>query len=173
MFRLKLLSAALLLATASFAASAAERPLEARYGLGETEFRAAHAQMLDQGLRLIDITVAELDGKPMPESMTKGQQLAQLQGKELICFGPQHSFTKFGANQTEICSLLPNIGSVIDEICLIRSMTTDAIARLSRFGRKTMHHSGNSLRRAIRFGSVIDLMCTSSRKVKYVMGRIL
>jgi hypothetical protein len=71
--------------------------------------------------------LAELDGQPMPESMTKGQQLAQLQGAKLMCFGPQHPFAKFGANQTEICSLLPNIGSVIDEISLIRSMTTDAI----------------------------------------------
>ena len=71
--------------------------------------------------------LAEMHGKPMPESFTKGQQLAQLQGKPLLCFGPQHPFSKFGKNQTEICSLLPNIGSVIDDICLIRSMTTDAI----------------------------------------------
>ncbi len=71
--------------------------------------------------------LAEMHGKPMPESMTKGQQLAQLQGKPLNCFGPQHPFAKFGRNQIEICSLFPQIGSVIDEICLIRSMTTDAI----------------------------------------------
>ena len=71
--------------------------------------------------------LAEMHGKPMPESLTKGQQLAQLQGQELKCFGPQHPFTAFGKNQTEICSLFPQIGSVIDEICLIRSMTTDAI----------------------------------------------
>jgi hypothetical protein len=71
--------------------------------------------------------LAEMDGKPMPESMTKGQQLAQLQGKPLNCFGPQHPFQKFGKNGTEICSLFPHFGSVIDEICLIRSMTTDAI----------------------------------------------
>jgi hypothetical protein len=71
--------------------------------------------------------LAEMNGKPMPESMTKGQQIAQLQGSPLICFGPQHPFQKFGKNQTEICSLFPKIGSVIDDICLIRSMTTDAI----------------------------------------------
>jgi hypothetical protein len=71
--------------------------------------------------------LAELDGQPMPESMTKGQQLAQLQGQRLVCFGPQHPFAKFGVNQTEICSLFPHIGSVIDDICLVRSMTTDAI----------------------------------------------
>lgn len=71
--------------------------------------------------------LAEMHGKPMPESFTKGQQLAQLQGKPLMCFGPQHPFAKFGKNQTEICALLPKIGSVLDDICLIRSMTTDAI----------------------------------------------
>ena len=68
-----------------------------------------------------------MDGQPMPESYTKGQQLAQLQGAKLTCFAPQHPFAKFGKNQTEICALFPQIGSVLDEICLIRSMTTDAI----------------------------------------------
>lgn len=71
--------------------------------------------------------LAEMHGKPMPESFTKGQQLAQLQGQPLKCFGPQHPFAKFGKNQTEICALFPHLGSVIDDICLIRSMTTDAI----------------------------------------------
>ncbi len=71
--------------------------------------------------------LAEMHGKPMPESLTKGQQLAQLQGQKLICYGPQHPFAKFGRNQTEICALFPHIGSVLDDVCLIRSMTTDAI----------------------------------------------
>ena len=71
--------------------------------------------------------LAELDGQPMPESLTKGQQLAQLQGRPLICFAPQHPFEKMGPNGTEICSLFPQIGSVLGDICLIRSMTTDAI----------------------------------------------
>ncbi|MCC6232879.1 MAG: DUF1501 domain-containing protein [Verrucomicrobiales bacterium] len=71
--------------------------------------------------------LAEMHGKPMPESLTQGQQLAQLQGQKLVCYGPQLPFAKFGRNQTEICALFPQIGSVIDEICLIRSMTTDAI----------------------------------------------
>ena len=71
--------------------------------------------------------LGEMNGKPMPESFTKGQQLAQLQGAPLICFGPQHPFAKYGKNQTEICSLFPHIGSIMDDICLVRSMTTDAI----------------------------------------------
>jgi hypothetical protein len=71
--------------------------------------------------------LAELDGQPMPESLTKGQQLAQLQGQKLVCFGPQHPFKPMGPNGTHICELFPQIGSVLGDICLIRSMTTDAI----------------------------------------------
>ena len=66
--------------------------------------------------------LAEMHGKPMPESFTKGQQIAQLQGKKLICFGPQYKFEKFGKSGQEICELFPHIGSVADDICIIRSM---------------------------------------------------
>ena len=71
--------------------------------------------------------LAEMHGQPMPESMTKGQQLAQLQGAKLVCFGPQHPFTPMGPAGTEICELFPHIGSVLGDICLVRSMTTEAI----------------------------------------------
>jgi len=71
--------------------------------------------------------LAEMDGQPMPESVTKGQQLAQLQGQKLICQGAQFKFKKFGKNQAELSELLPHLGSVIDDICIVKSMTTDAI----------------------------------------------
>src|SRR5256886_2224416 len=70
--------------------------------------------------------LGEMHGKPMPESMTKGKQLAQLQGKELLCYGPQLKFRKFGKSGAEICELFEHIGSVLDDICIIRSMTTEA-----------------------------------------------
>jgi len=69
----------------------------------------------------------ELDGQPMPESVTAGKQIAQLQGQQLKCFGPQFGFKKFGQNGTEMCELFPQLGAVADEICVIRSMTTEAI----------------------------------------------
>ena len=68
-----------------------------------------------------------MHGKAMPESFTKGQQIAQLQGKPLICFGPQHGFKKFGKSGQEICELFPHIGSVADDICIVRSMWTEQI----------------------------------------------
>jgi hypothetical protein len=71
--------------------------------------------------------LAEMHGKPMPDSFTKGQQIAQLQGKELKCFGPQFEFTKFGQSGQEIASAFPEIGSVADDLCIIRSMHTEQI----------------------------------------------
>src|SRR5712692_5233639 len=71
--------------------------------------------------------LAEMHKKAMLESFTKGQQIAQLQGKELLCFGPQYSFQKFGRSGQEMCELFPHIGGVADEVCIIRSMFTEQI----------------------------------------------
>ncbi|HLH16388.1 MAG TPA: DUF1501 domain-containing protein [Bryobacteraceae bacterium] len=71
--------------------------------------------------------LAAMNGQPMPESLTKGQQIAQLQGKELKCFAPQYGFRKFGKSGQEICELFPHIGSVADDICIVRSMWTEQI----------------------------------------------
>ncbi|MCC7084209.1 MAG: DUF1501 domain-containing protein [Pirellulales bacterium] len=71
--------------------------------------------------------LARQDGKPMPESFTKGQQIAQLQGAKLTCFGPQLKFKKFGDCGMEICELFPQFGTVVDDVCMIRSMTSEAI----------------------------------------------
>src|SRR5438128_5783241 len=40
--------------------------------------------------------LAQMHGQPMPESFTKGQPIAQLQGQKLHCFAPQHAFQKYG-----------------------------------------------------------------------------
>jgi hypothetical protein len=69
----------------------------------------------------------ELDGQGMPESFTKGQQLAQLQGKPLHCFGPQHDFKRYGKSGLEFTELFPHIGNVADNICIVRSMWTEQI----------------------------------------------
>lgn len=83
---------------------------------------ATHLETLDYKPKL-----AEMHGKPMPESLTKGQPIAQLQGKKLTCFAPQHPFKKFGESGQQICEIFPHLGSVADEICIINSMTTEAI----------------------------------------------
>jgi hypothetical protein len=69
----------------------------------------------------------ELHDKPFPESFTKGQQLAQLQGAELKARGSFTNFKKFGQAGTEISELFPHIGSLADDLCVIRSMQTEQI----------------------------------------------
>jgi hypothetical protein len=71
--------------------------------------------------------LAEMNGQPMPESFTKGQQIAQLQNQKLICFGPQFKFKKFGDSGQQISELFPEIGSVGDDVCIIRSMWGEQI----------------------------------------------
>ncbi len=85
---------------------------------------ASHLETLDYKPKL-----REMHGKPMPKSITEGQPIAQLQGKRnnLTCLGPQHDFQKFGKSGQHICNLFPHIGSVADDLAIIRSMTTDAI----------------------------------------------
>ncbi|MEI7920679.1 MAG: DUF1501 domain-containing protein [Planctomycetota bacterium] len=72
--------------------------------------------------------LARLHGQAMPESFTKGQQIAQLQGQQLKCFGPQHTFKKWGKSGQMFSEIWPNLGEkCADDICIVRSLHTDAI----------------------------------------------
>lgn len=82
----------------------------------------SHLETLDYKPRL-----AEMHGEPMPASFTEGQPIAQLQGKELKCFGPQHPFRKFGESGQEMCSLFPYFGQIADQLCIVRSLRTEQI----------------------------------------------
>ena len=82
----------------------------------------SHLETLDYKPKL-----AEMHGKPMPASFTKGQPIAQLQGKELKCFAPQHPFRQFGESGQSICSLFPHFGQIADDMCIVRSLRTEQI----------------------------------------------
>jgi hypothetical protein len=82
----------------------------------------SHLELFDAKPRL-----AQMDGEPMPESFTTGQPIAQLQGRALRCFGPQYPFQRWGRSGQEMSALLPHIGSIADDICLVRSMQTEQI----------------------------------------------
>jgi hypothetical protein len=68
-----------------------------------------------------------LDGQPFPDSFTKGQQLAQLQGAVLKARGPVAEFHKHGETGNEISDLFPNLAGIADDLCIIRSMQTEQI----------------------------------------------
>jgi hypothetical protein len=85
---------------------------------------ASHLETLDYKPKL-----AELGGQPMPKSFTAGKQIAQLQGQrdKLKCMAPQHPFQKHGHCGLEVSSILPHIGSIADDICIVNSLHTDQI----------------------------------------------
>lgn len=72
-------------------------------------------------------TLAKMHGKPMPESVTRGQPIAQLQGAKLNCFGPQWGFKKRGRSGQEMNELFVHLPEVADDLCIVRSMKTEAI----------------------------------------------
>jgi hypothetical protein len=71
--------------------------------------------------------LAEMHGQPMPESFTRGQPIAQLQGAALRCQGPMTAFQRYGACGQIISDFLPWTAKIADKICVIRSMVTEQI----------------------------------------------
>ncbi len=67
------------------------------------------------------------DGHAMPESITAGEQIAQLQGNELKVKGPTFKFSRHGQSGMEISDRFPHIAELADDIAVIRSMYTEQI----------------------------------------------
>ncbi|MCC6489285.1 MAG: DUF1501 domain-containing protein [Candidatus Hydrogenedentes bacterium] len=68
----------------------------------------------------------ELDGQPLPESMTENVRFAFIQKETAVIRGCHRTFTPYGQCGMELSDLLPHIGTCADDIALIRSMHTDA-----------------------------------------------
>lgn len=69
----------------------------------------------------------QLHGQPMPASITAGQPLAQLQGQALTVQGHLAKFQRCGESGQWVSDYLPHQASIIDELCVIRSMVTEQI----------------------------------------------
>lgn len=82
----------------------------------------SHLETFDYKPRL-----AEIDGQVMPESITAGQPIAQLQGQELRALGPMTKFRQHGSSGTYVSDFLPWQAKIVDDICVIKSMQTDQI----------------------------------------------
>jgi hypothetical protein len=71
--------------------------------------------------------LAKLGGQPMPESVTAGQPIAQLQGKELRVLGPLKPFQRYGECGAEVSDYFPLLGGQADKLAIVRSMVTEQI----------------------------------------------
>ena len=66
----------------------------------------------------------KLEGKPLPESVIQGQRYAFIRPDAAV-MGPVYKFAKHGQCGTEISEIMPHLAGVVDDICIIRSLTTD------------------------------------------------
>lgn len=68
-------------------------------------------------------------GEDLPDSIRQGQRLTGMTSgqKSFPVANSIYKFEKYGECGTEMSELLPNIGGIADEICLVRSLFTDAI----------------------------------------------
>lgn len=70
-------------------------------------------------------TLNRLDGEPLPDSLLEKVQFAFLQKETARLMGTPRKFQKYGQCGMEISELLPLLSECVDDIALIRSMTTD------------------------------------------------
>ncbi|MBS1854773.1 MAG: DUF1501 domain-containing protein [Acidobacteria bacterium] len=64
-------------------------------------------------------------GKPLPPEMTKGLRLAFTKPNAAVLASPR-KFTPYGQSGIEFSDYIPHIGSCADDLCMVRSMFTDA-----------------------------------------------
>lgn len=71
----------------------------------------------------------EMQGQELPDSVRQGQRLTGMSGNQatLPLAGSIYKFARHGRNGTWVSELLPRTAAIVDELCIIRSMTTEAI----------------------------------------------
>jgi hypothetical protein len=69
------------------------------------------------------------NGEQLPDSVRQGQRLTGMSGNQssLPLAGAQFGFAQHGRNGTWVSDLLPRTAAVVDELCIVRSMFTEAI----------------------------------------------
>ena len=66
----------------------------------------------------------ELDGRPIPPSVIKGQRYAFIQPDAAV-LAPRFPFQKYGKSGAELSDRLPHLAGVVDDIAIVKSVHTD------------------------------------------------
>jgi uncharacterized protein (DUF1501 family) len=79
----------------------------------------SHLDLFDYKSELV-----KLEGKPLPPSVIGDQRFAFIRSDAGV-MGPRFPFKQYGKSGTNIAEVLPHLGSIVDDVCLIRSLKTD------------------------------------------------
>ncbi|QEH37008.1 hypothetical protein OJF2_55930 [Aquisphaera giovannonii] len=80
----------------------------------------SHLELFDNKPHL-----AKFDGKLPPADLLKGYRAAFI-NPDARLLGPKFPFARHGQSGTELSTLLPHLAGVVDDIAVIKGMTTDA-----------------------------------------------
>ena len=80
----------------------------------------SHLELFDNKPEL-----AKWDGKLPPADLLKGYRAAFINPNSKL-LGPKFKFAKHGQSGAELSELLPHLATVVDDIAIVKSMTTDA-----------------------------------------------
>jgi hypothetical protein len=71
----------------------------------------------------------ERNGEQLPDSVRQGQRLTGMSGNQtsLPLAGAQFNFEQHGENGAWVSELLPHTAKIVDKLCIVRSMYTEAI----------------------------------------------
>ena len=71
----------------------------------------------------------EKNGEPLPASVRKGQRLTGMSGNQslLPLAGSQFKFAQHGKSRVWVSDLMPHTAKIVDDLCFVRSMFTEAI----------------------------------------------
>src|SRR5712675_963657 len=69
--------------------------------------------------------LAKWNGKLPPAELLKGYRAAFINPNSTL-LGPKFKFAKYGQSGAEVSELLPYLAQVADELCIVKSMHTDA-----------------------------------------------
>ena len=84
----------------------------------------SHIDLYDPKPKLVEMT-----GEPLPDSVRRGQRITGMTSgqKYHLCVGSPFQFHRHGNSGTAFSEVLPNIGKMADDICLLRAVHTDPI----------------------------------------------
>ncbi len=80
----------------------------------------SHLEMFDNKPQL-----AKFDGQLPPAELLKGYRAAFINPNSKL-LGPKFPFAKYGQSGAELTNLLPHLSKVVDDITIVKSMSTDA-----------------------------------------------
>jgi Protein of unknown function (DUF1501) len=70
-------------------------------------------------------TLAKYNGKPIPQEVVMGQKYAFIK-PDAALYATEFKFSKLGGCGAELSEALPHLAEVVDDIAIVKSMTTDA-----------------------------------------------